>query len=197
MENSNYNKMIEGNMNLVYFVVNKMCSLDYMKYEKDDMIQTGMVGLIKAVKTFDSSKDLAFSTYAATVIKNEILMYIKRIRKFHFNDISLETEILNSLTDEYNSISIYLVDEKADNEFKLAVFNMAMDKCLAKLDDKEREVITMKLRSEYSQIEIAKILGVSQFTISKRIRLGMRKLRHYLKEEGITESFFDENISKR
>lgn len=67
-------EIIEQNMGLVYSVVNKMKNT---RYETEDLIQIGSIGLIKAVKKFDFSYNVRFSTYAVPMIIGEIKRFLR------------------------------------------------------------------------------------------------------------------------
>ena len=45
----------------------------------EDLISIGTIGLIKAVNTFNSGKNIKLATYASRCIENEILMYLRKI----------------------------------------------------------------------------------------------------------------------
>ena len=66
---SERDEFIEANMGLVYSCARR---LQRRGAEFDDLVQAGCVGLIKAANGFDSSRGLAFSTYAVPVILGEI-----------------------------------------------------------------------------------------------------------------------------
>ena len=44
----------------------------------EDMISIGTIGLIKAVNTFEPTKNIKLATYASRCIENEILMYLRK-----------------------------------------------------------------------------------------------------------------------
>lgn len=67
-------EMVEANLGLVYSVVNKMKNT---KYEAEDLIQIGAIGLIKAVQKFDFSYNVKFSTYAVPMIIGEIKRFLR------------------------------------------------------------------------------------------------------------------------
>lgn len=51
---------------------------DYVKYfDKDDLLQVGREGLVKAYKKYDSSRNIKFSTYAYKYILGEVAKYIR------------------------------------------------------------------------------------------------------------------------
>lgn len=72
------NKLIEHNLRLVAYIVNK----NYPDYnDQDDLISIGTIGLIRAVETFDCSKGNLFSTYASRCIDNAIT-HLRKHRVF-------------------------------------------------------------------------------------------------------------------
>lgn len=74
------NKLVTHNIHLVlYIVTKKFFNVDY---DKKDLVSIGNIGLIKAVNTYDPSKEIKFSVYASRCVENEILMFLrKRNRK--------------------------------------------------------------------------------------------------------------------
>ncbi|MEG2039418.1 MAG: sigma-70 family RNA polymerase sigma factor [Oscillospiraceae bacterium] len=62
--------LIEHNLRLVAHIIKKY----YSSYkEQDDLISIGTIGLIKAVSSFDCSKNIRFATYASRCIENAML----------------------------------------------------------------------------------------------------------------------------
>ena len=68
------NELIERNMRLVAHVAKKYQHPDE---DADDLISIGTVGLIKAVLTFDHTKNNRLAAYAARCIDNELLMMLR------------------------------------------------------------------------------------------------------------------------
>lgn len=67
-------KLVTDNMGLINMAVKRYLGfgVDY-----DDLFQIGAVGLVKAAKAFDESKNLRFSTYAVAKIIGEIKTYLR------------------------------------------------------------------------------------------------------------------------
>lgn len=120
--------IIEKNEYLVYSIINKYCYY----FDKDDLYQVGMIGLINAYKNFDDSKNTKFSSYAYFYILGEVKKYI---RESNFLKISKELVKLNAsivkareyLTQKLgyipsdNDISLFLeIDIKQIEEAELA-----------------------------------------------------------------------------
>ena len=73
-------KLITHNIRLVlYEINNRFRNIDY---DKNDLASVGIIGLIKAISTFDITKEVAFSTYAMRVVDNEILMFLRKNKKY-------------------------------------------------------------------------------------------------------------------
>lgn len=155
----NKQQFIEDNIPLVYHIIAK----EYPTYRYDeDIIQSGMVGLCKAVENWDENKS-KFSTYAGRCIRNEIYKEFL-YRKPHSKNISLDSNVsedctLGDLTAGEHDI------EFVDNSFYLS------------LTDDERQVMRLN-NSGYSTDEIADITNFNNQKVRKilrNIRLKWRK----------------------
>ena len=62
--------LIERNLRLVAHIAKKYSSENR---DNDDLISIGIIGLIKAVNTFNTGKGSRLATYAAKCIENELL----------------------------------------------------------------------------------------------------------------------------
>lgn len=69
---------IENYFRLVAMIMKKFPNIKGM--DRDDMFQTGVIGLLKAKKAFNPKKGIQFSTFAARCIENEYLMELRRAR---------------------------------------------------------------------------------------------------------------------
>jgi len=67
-------KLCQENMGLVWNVVKKFSS---QGVDAEDLAQTGMIGLLKAIDNFDASFDVKFSTYAVPMIIGEIRRFLR------------------------------------------------------------------------------------------------------------------------
>ncbi len=113
---------------LIYSVVNK-----YSKYfDKDDLYQVGVLGLISAYKNYKDDKNTKFSSYAYFYILGEVKKYIRESNAFKVSkeltkiNISMEKAKLvltQKLQREPSTfeISLFLeIDEKQLEEAKIA-----------------------------------------------------------------------------
>ncbi len=142
------------------------------------------IGLMKAVVTFDPEKSGRLATYAARCIENELLMHF-RGRKSS-KEVSLYEPI--GTDREGNEIQLFDVIEMGEEdvhrrlEKKEDVIRL-YQKVESELFAIER--IVLKLRyglyneEEYTQREIAKMLGISRSYVSRIEKSAIEKLRAF------------------
>lgn len=68
-------ELIQHNLRLVVYIARKF---DNTGVDSDDLISVGTIGLIKAINSFRTDKNIKLATYASRCIENEILMYLRR-----------------------------------------------------------------------------------------------------------------------
>lgn len=67
-------QIVEENMGLVFTIVRRFQGRGC---EREDLVQIGCIGLLKAIDHFDSSFDVRFSTYAVPMITGEIKRFLR------------------------------------------------------------------------------------------------------------------------
>lgn len=173
------NMLIEHNLRLVVYIAKKF---DNTNIDIEDLTSVGAIGLIKAVNSYDSTKQIKLATYAARCIENEILMYLRKSAKYR-GDISLDeplnvdwegnTLLLSDIlgTDED---MIFQETEKAQ-ELEL------IKECTDKLPEREKQIIKMRFgilgTQKRTQKEIAELMGISQSYISRIEKKVLSKLK--------------------
>lgn len=155
-------EMFNKNINIAYKIANRYL-VNYAN-EYEDIKQVALMGLWKAVLTFNDTH--AFSTYAYTVISNEINCYLRTVKK-HYNTISLKQEIKENITLEDILADKNNYIEKLENS--LDIENYIVQIKNSKLKEKEKIVFELSLRG-YKQDKIAKIIGCSQPQVSRLIK---------------------------
>lgn len=155
-------EMFNKNINIAYKIANRYL-VNYAN-EYEDIKQVALMGLWKAVLTFNDTH--AFSTYAYTVISNEINMYLRTIKKNN-STISLKQEVKENITLEDILADKNNYIEKLENS--LDIENYIVQIKNSKLKEKEKIVFELSLRG-YKQDKIAKIIGCSQPQVSRLIK---------------------------
>jgi RNA polymerase sporulation-specific sigma factor len=178
-------KLIEHNLRLVVYVAKRFSTTDI---DVDDLISIGSLGLIKAVNTFNSDKNIKLATYASKCIENEILMYLRKISK-QKQMVSLD-EPLN-VDSEGNELVLFDLIPAEENcpqdDMEKSTEKKILWRVINKLNEREREIMVMRFGltggEELTQKEVADSLGISQSYISRlekkivvRIRKEMAKL---------------------
>lgn len=178
-------QMILDNEKLIYSVIKKM-----KLYNKlDDYYDVGMIGLIKAVDSFDKSKGYAFSSYAFRCIANEIKMETRKFmtnkNKANYNSISLNQIIHNN--DDGNEIRLCDTipdDIDIENYFIEEENKKNLYEAISKLADSEALMLNLIYGlngyEKTNQEEIAAIFDTSQTQISRYKNRIVRKLRKYM-----------------
>lgn len=166
----------ESNIGLVYTVINKMKLVSDPEF--DDLVQEGLLGLLKACNTFEPSKGFKFSSYACTCIRNNILMYLRtRRRQSKLETISSDTFIINP-RDPQEAIRMIDLLEDPGSSVEYKVTTSLLVGALESECPRYKDILRMTYEG-YNQCEIGERLGVSQSAVSHI----QRKLRSKYKEE--------------
>jgi RNA polymerase sporulation-specific sigma factor len=176
--------LVVHNLRLVVYIARKF---ENTGINIEDLVSIGTIGLIKAVNTFCPTKKIKLATYASRCIENEILMYLRKTanRKNEFsideplnvdwdgNELLL-SDILGSDSDSVNR-NIEMEDEK----------NQLL-KIVSGLQEREKQIMTMRFglfgSKEYTQKQVADILGISQSYISRLEKRILEKIRNELQK---------------
>lgn len=176
----------------ILLVTNQVCKkFGNTPYEKKELVAIGLVGLIKSVDTFDISKNYSFSTYAVKCINNEILQFMKKGKKYIF-DQSLYTPIGIDNDGKEKKIEDILEDITSDfvSDYEDTIAHNEIRKIVYDLPDKEREIILLYFGFSdklYTQCEISQKLNISQSQISRLIKKILKKVRLQLEEKELID----------
>lgn len=177
-------QLIVHNLRLVVYIARKFESSGL---GVEDLISIGTIGLIKAVNTFCPSRGIKLATYASRCIENEILMYLRKCQPLK-NEISID-EPLNIDWDG-NELLLSDVLGTDPDSINRPVEQEAEKTMLAQAIERleEREKVIMKLRfgftdgKEYTQKQVADMIGISQSYISRLEKRIIRRLRRDLEK---------------
>ena len=172
-------KLIEHNLRLVVFLAKKY---ENTKIDLEDLVSIGTIGLIKGVNTYQNDKNIKLATYASRCIDNEILMYLRKTKKKR-TEVSFEDSL--SFDSEGNELHLedilgtegdLVFDEFSEKENKITLSNE-----LSTLSDREKLIMTLRYglngTDDYTQKEVAEMLGISQSYISRLEKKVVKKLQ--------------------
>ncbi len=161
--------LIVHNLRLVVYIARKF---ENSGVGIEDLISIGTIGLIKAVNTFRPDKNIKLATYASRCIENEILMHMRKISNIR-TEMSIDeplnvdwdgnelllSDVLGSESDEVN------VDLERQDETDLLL------RIVNRLEEREHRIMVLRFGlgggREYTQKEVADLLGISQSYISR------------------------------
>ncbi len=180
------NILIERNLRLVVYIAKKF---EASSVGIEDLISLGTIGLIKAVNTFKSDKQIKLATYASRCIENEILMFLRKSTGIK-NELSLD-EPLNV---DYDGNELLLSDVLGtENDYVYKSIEESEDKkmilkAISRLDQRERQIIELRYGinrngKELTQKEVADLLGISQSYISRLEKKIINQLKDYLTKQ--------------
>ena len=172
-------ELIEHNLRLVAHIVKKYYS---NTSDQDDLISIGTIGLIKAVNTFDHTKGIRLSSYAARCIENEVLMYFRAAKK-SAQDISMNKPI--DTDKDGNALTLMDVMSTEDNivdNLDCKVKSEQLKRYIAQvLTPRERLIIELRygLNNDHplTQREVAARLKISRSYVSRIEKKALQLLK--------------------
>lgn len=179
------NVLIERNLRLVAHISKKYATANV---DQDDLISIGTIGLIKAINSFDISKNIKLATYAARCIDNEILMFLRSSKKLR-SEVYLNEPIGKDKDDnEVTLLEVLENDEKNiedEIDLKLKIKQLSA-KMIEVLKDREKSILELRFglggHKPKTQNEIANMMGISRSYVSRIETKAIRKLAKEIKE---------------
>ena len=151
-------------------------------YTRDDLVQIGSIGLLKAIDSFRPDKKCRFSTYAYVLIRNELINEVmKEIRRHGMETVDTEDDFFlasyafsNSepLSEEYDDI-LHILGEAREN---------APEGIRTGID------AILLIAQDYSGAEIAKMFGIKP----GNVRVCVSRARKYLRENGYFNAYLSD-----
>jgi len=159
-------KLVMDNMRLVYYLFGKIHHNEFKYSHEDDFKSEGMIGLIKAAKSFDASKGIKFATYATRCINNEFFMYLRKLRKKDGPLVSLDSPI-DCEGETLTLADVVAVDDNTmDKQLDRIFRDEERNRFVQKQPERNQRIIEMRLQG-MSQNEVAHEMGFSQSYVSR------------------------------
>lgn len=176
-------KLIEHNLRLVAHIAKKY---ENTQEDKDDILSIGIIGLVKAVDSYQITASNKLATYAARCIENEILMHL-RANKNKRNLVYLQSPV--AMDKDGNEVELLDLIEDKNVDIMASYEKKAMQKdlndALKSLNSREYEIISRRYgidRSSQTQKEIAKEMNISRSYVSRIEKRALLKLYFLLKK---------------
>ena len=191
-------RLVAENTGLVRSVALRFCNrgVDY-----EDLCQIGHIGMIKAIRNFDIDRGCAFSTYAVPLIIGEIKRFLRddgevkisrelkrrsalimSAREKFIADYGYEPKLSDlsavcGMTAEEISEDFSLEDRLGKDETPEINEKIALKQAIERLPRPEREIILLRYFKQMTQIEVGRVLGMTQVTVSRREQKALDRLR--------------------
>ena len=179
-------RLIEHNLRLVAHIVKKYYGT---AADQEDLISIGTIGLIKAVDSFDMSKGIRLSSYAAKCVENEILMFFRSGKKTA-QDVSVNEPI--DVDKDGNALTWMDILAQEDTTVDDLDLKFKTEKLygyiVETLDEREKEIILLRYglagAEPLPQREVAKKLHISRSYVSRIEKRALEKLRERFEHQG-------------
>ena len=178
-DNEAKKKLVEHNLRLVVYIAKKF---ENTGVGLEDLISIGTIGLMKAINTFNSSKNIKLATYSSRCIENEILMHLRRSNRLK-SEISID-EPLNQDGDGNELLLSDILgtdDDITSRGIEDEVDKKLLKASISKLNSREKNIMELrfgfKTGEEKTQKEVADMLGISQSYISRLEKKIINKMK--------------------
>lgn len=178
--------LVEHNLRLVVYIAKKF---ENTAAGIEDLISIGTIGLMKAINTFKSEKQIKLATYASRCIENEILMYIRKSASQR-HEMSLD-EPLNIDWDGNELLLSDILGTDGDLVYRSieeTVERQMLARALSKLSVREKEIMRLRFGlggcAEKTQKQVADIMGISQSYISRLEKRILSRLQRDMTQMG-------------
>ncbi len=171
--------LTEHNLRLVVYISRRF---DNTGVNLEDLISIGTIGLIKAINTFRSDKNIKLATYASRCIENEILMYLRKI-----SNQRTEVSFDEPLNTDWDGNELLLSDVLGTDDDEVCrpleddADRQMLLNAVGSLAERDKNIITLRFGlgggSEYTQKEVADMMGISQSYISRLEKRIIGRLR--------------------
>ncbi len=179
------NRLIEHNLRLVVYIAKRF---ENTGVGMEDLISIGTIGLMKAIASFKSEKNIKLATYSSKCIENEILMFIRKT-----SNLKLEVSIEEPLNVDWDGNELLLGDilgsepDEVNRQLEAEEERGLIRRAVSHLGERERLIITKRFGllggDEMTQKEVADELGISQSYISRLEKRIINRLKKDIAEE--------------
>lgn len=176
----NKDLLVVHNLRLVVYIARKY---ECPTATTEDLVSIGTIGLMKAVNTFDYTKNIKLATYASRCIENEILMYLRKT-----GNSKIELSFDEPLSTDWDGNEMTLRDvlgtepDEISQNIEYEDEKKLLRKIVSNLPEKEKNIMNRRFGlngyKALTQKQLADELSISQSYISrleKRIISNLRK----------------------
>lgn len=155
--------------------------------DSEDVVQEGMIGLFKAIRSFDAERQTAFKTFADTCVNSQILSAIKKANRKRHKPLNESVPLEKNQEDEKDGALLdQMINTSSNNDPEvLLIIQEIMDYLRAYdnrlFSDFERQVLREKMKG-MNYIEIAELLGRSPKSVDNALQRIKKKIVAYIEK---------------
>lgn len=168
-----YKDLVRGKARM-YFIVGA---------DSEDIVQEGMIGIFKAIKSFDPAKLTSFQTFAEICINRQIIDAIKAAGRLKHSPLNQSVSLDKPMADSEESTLRDMIKDRNPELEDIVVLNCEMDKLLV-LGKEIFSELELIVWNEYlkgkTYPQIAEITGRSVKAVDNALQRTKRKLEQYL-----------------
>lgn len=177
------NKLIEENLNLIPYIYNHFVTKDdLVKRWREDILQEGYLGLVRAANAYNPDSSFSFTTLSHISVKRAMWSFIRILHNQNVN-LSLDKEIRD---DDHGIVTIgELIEDTSDIESEFidketSTYNEQLfDQALLLCPTKRKEIIKLYYHG-YKTKQIIDLLQVSRSYIADVVKQEIRLLKLYI-----------------
>lgn len=171
--------LITHNLRLVVYIARKF---ECPTVTTEDLVSIGTIGLMKAVNTFDYTKNIKLATYASRCIENEILMFLRKA-----SNSKIELSFDEPLSTDWDGNELTLRDvlgtepDEISENIEYEDERKLLRRVVASLPKKEQNIMNQRFGLNgcvaHTQKQLADELGISQSYISRLEKRILSKIK--------------------
>lgn len=142
----------------------------------DDLYQICWIACLKAIKVFDITKGVCFTTFLGRCMRNELLMYYRKIQK-HTKVISLENAISEDTDGHILELQDILGSTELENDLIANRLESTINEYINNQTGRDKDILVRYILNEETQVTIANKIGVSQSYVSRIIKKHIKKIK--------------------
>ena len=169
MQEESLDSLVQKNSGLIWCIVKKFYRSDY---DLEELYQIGSIGLIKAAKRFRPEYGYQFSTFAVPYMTGEIKKFLRddgmiKVSRSMKQDCKITIESMNEIfTENGKEEKMERMIGKSDEQNKI-IDKIAVHDLINQLSLRDKTIIKLRYYKEKTQMQVAKILGISQVQVSR------------------------------
>ena len=152
--------------------------------DKEDIVQEGMIGIFKAIRSYDPEKQASFRTFAELCISRQIITAIKRAGRMKHSPLNTSVSLWRPVSEEDNGNTLAdTLSSDSDTDPETVLLLTEIIDYVTQEDSKVFSELEMKVWMEYIQgkscSQIAAEMGRTPKSIDNAIQRTKRKINLY------------------